>query len=177
MGKPKQLLSWAGATLLRHAVGIVRGTDLQPAVVVLGANGPALAAHIADMAVHCVINPNWEKGIGSSIAFGVHAMEEVVPDLEGVLIVLHDQPFITPTLLKRLVPSGGISQITAASYGDTFGVPAFFPSAYLPELKALDGPDGAKKIISRHPLDVVTVPMPEALADIDTPADYLKSSA
>ena len=54
----------------------------------------------------------------------------------------------------------------------TRGVPALFDRALFPELLGLSGAQGAKRIIERHALDLVTITAPEAAFDVDTPDDY-----
>jgi molybdenum cofactor cytidylyltransferase len=45
-----------------------------------------------------------------------------------------------------------------------------------PELMALNGDQGAKRLIARRPEDVATMPLPNAAIDIDTPSDYERLS-
>ena len=47
LGTPKQLLPWAGHTLLRHAALTALEADLGPVIVVLGSNQVACRAALA----------------------------------------------------------------------------------------------------------------------------------
>ena len=52
------------------------------------------------------------------------------------------------------------------------GNPCLFRAAYFPELAALEGDRGGKRIIRAHPEAVLTVPLPEEeLFDTDTKED------
>ena len=49
-------------------------------------------------------------------------------------------------------------------------MPAIFPAAFWPELRALSGDQGARTLIASLP-DVTAVEIPHAACDVDTPAD------
>ena len=51
-------------------------------------------------------------------------------------------------------------------------MPALFSHALFPELLALDGHEGVRRVIQAHPDETVVVPFPEGAFDIDTAADY-----
>ena len=54
----------------------------------------------------------------------------------------------------------------------TRGVPALFSRALFPELMALRGAEGAKRVITRHSSRATFIAAPEAAFDVDTPEDY-----
>ena len=61
---------------------------------------------------------------------------------------------------------------TAVSSLNTRSNPCLFPAAYFPELAALEGDRGGKRVIRAHPEAVLTVPLPEKeLFDTDTKED------
>ncbi|HUG12942.1 MAG TPA: NTP transferase domain-containing protein, partial [Opitutaceae bacterium] len=63
------------------------------------------------------------------------------------------------------------SSIHLADYGKGRGPPVIFPSAFFNELVALSGDSGARDVHRRHADAVHTVPFPDGVVDIDTPAD------
>jgi molybdenum cofactor cytidylyltransferase len=173
MGRPKQLLSYRGTTLLRHAALIALETGFGPVVVVLGAEANRCRTEIADLPVHAVVNDSWQEGMGTSIRAGIAQLIFLAPALEAVLIVLHDQPMINAAKLRELA-AARVPQhcAVAAAYGGTLGAPALFTRELFDELAALDGNQGARRILDVHRDRVSRMEMPEALQDIDTPADY-----
>jgi molybdenum cofactor cytidylyltransferase len=202
MGTVKQLLPYRGTTLLRHACLTVLETPFRPVIVVLGAESERCGAELHDLPVTRVYNPDWRQGMSGSLRLGLEALEAESPEMPGVLIFLHDQPLIPSSALVRLAqlcgqktgfstsrhPERSVAeskddgilkheflqrpQIAATDYGDALGVPAIFDRSLFPELKALTGDEGARKIILRHAAQVVSMPLPEAGHDVDTPQDY-----
>ena len=172
MGRPKQLLPYHGRTLLRHAAETAVASGCTPIVLVTGALHEALVAEVSGLPIQAIHNPKWETGMASSIRVGLSALAEIRP--AAVLIMLTDQPLVTPELLQELIARQQQSQapIVAAAYGDTLGVPAVFAQTMLPELLKLQGQQGAGRLIASLDVAVGRVAFPEGLLDVDTPEDY-----
>ena len=111
--------------------------------------------------------------MSSSIRAGLDDLH--VDDLDGALIMLCDQPFVTADILNNLVATHHKTgkPIVASSYNTTQGVPAFFSRELFPELTSLNADEGARRIIAKHPELVATVNFPEGAIDVDTTIDYL----
>ncbi len=91
----------------------------------------------------------------------------------SALVLVTDQVRLTPASLERLLRAhhAGASPVTAALYGGRLGVPAIFRAALLPELAALSGDQGARKLLAAWADRAIQVPMPEAAFEVDTPED------
>jgi len=176
LGHPKQLLPYRGRTLLRHAAETALASVCRPIVAVLGAQADHLRPEMAGLEVLIVENPEWEQGMGSSIRTGLAALEMSAPDVSGVLLMLCDQPLLSPKALDALVRShlDTGSPLVASEYGGTRGVPAFFSRALFPELRALKDAQGARAVIAAHASEAVTLPLPAGVWDVDTAADYAR---
>ncbi|OGX82616.1 hypothetical protein BEN47_04370 [Hymenobacter lapidarius] len=172
MGRPKQLLPYRGRTLLRHAAETAVATGCGPLVLVTGALHEALAAEVADLPFRVVHNPDWQSGMASSLQAGLAAVAAARPT--GFLIMLSDQPLVTPELLLQLLALQRQSQapIVAAAYGNTLGVPAVFDQSLLPALHRLQGAQGANRLIAELGAAVGRISFPEGLLDVDTPEQY-----
>jgi molybdenum cofactor cytidylyltransferase len=94
--------------------------------------------------------------------------------MDGVVMMLCDQPFVTPELIDRLVERRRQTRksIVATDYHRTYGVPALFASELFPELAGLTGDYGARRIIQKHGYDAASVLFTDAAIDVDTPRDY-----
>ena len=174
LGSPKQLLVYEGKTLLRRAAETALATGCRPVVVVLGAGAEAHRTELAGLDACVVVNPTWERGMGSSLRLGMAALENEAR-ADAVLLTLCDQPFVGKDELERLIHAwdgGRQCSIAAAAYGETLGVPAVFGREYFNELAALPDAAGAKPILQRHATHTAAVPMPEAATDIDTREQY-----
>jgi molybdenum cofactor cytidylyltransferase len=175
MGQPKQLLPFRGSTLLRHAAEIALTTGLGPVLIVLGSDAERCRLALEELDVRVVLNADWEQGMGTSIRAGIEALESGTPDLDGSLILLHDQPAISGARLRELVAARESNDLAVASvYDNTIGVPAFFVRDLFKELRQLNGHQGARKILEKHAPRVRQFDMPEAGEDIDTPSDYAR---
>lgn len=174
MGSPKQMLTFKGNSLLRHAVQTSLGSRCRPVVVVLGAHAETLQREISDLPVTSIENHLWAEGMGASIRTGIAALEGVSEHLTGTVLMLCDQPFVTSQTLDQLISvyEASPSLAVASEYAGSLGAPALFSQELFAELSALKGPEGAKQILKRHEPDVVRLSVPEAVWDVDTPADY-----
>ena len=177
MGRPKQLLPWNGRSLLRHACEVALATSCDPVIVVLGCEAEACALELKDLDVIPAINAQWQKGMGTSVATGITALEKNAPDATGVLLMLVDQPTVTSSLLQSLVTrwSPLEASIVAMKYPEGGGVPALFDRAYFAALRALDADRGARGIISREKSRIALIDPKAELIDLDTPQAYQTS--
>jgi molybdenum cofactor cytidylyltransferase len=171
MGQPKQLLSFRGRSLLRHAAETALQSICRPVLVVLGSDLDWMQKELKGLDIRAVSNPDWNEGMASSIRAALSAADL---ELSGVVMMLCDQPFVSSEALNQLAASP--DELAAAEYGGTVGVPAYFPKRFFPALRALEGNAGAKSILLENPAR--RIPCPEASMDIDTPeeARQLQSS-
>lgn len=172
MGRPKQLLPYRGRTLLRRAAETAVAAGFAPIVLVTGAEHEALLAEVAGLPVRAVRNAEWETGMASSIRAGLAAVQDA--QSSAVLIMLSDQPLITPELLRRLVAQQQQTEapVVAAAYGETLGVPAIFARTQFSALSRLQGAQGANRLIAGLGAAVGRVAFPAGLLDVDTPEQY-----
>ena len=172
MGQPKQLLPYHGRTLLRHAAETAVASGCAPIVLVTGALHAELLAELSGLPIQAVRNEQWATGMASSIRAGLAAVAPAQP--RAVLVMLTDQPLVTPELLRRLVARQQQTQApaVAAAYGTTLGVPAVFGRATLPALRRLHGARGAARLLARLGPAVGQVHFPAGLLDVDTPEQY-----
>jgi molybdenum cofactor cytidylyltransferase len=174
LGQPKQNLRYEGETLLQRAVYTAMASVCKPLVVVLGANADTLQANLHNLPVQIVRNSQWPEGMASSIREGIAAMNEHTPNLDGAIMMVCDQPFVTTVLLDEMVRQKRLHghTIIACAYQDTLGTPALFDKKFFPELMALEGQEGAKKLLFQHAEVVIPLDFPLGNFDIDTPQDY-----
>ncbi len=179
MGKPKQLLTYQGSSLISHAVKIGLNSICKPLIVVLGAYTEQIKPEIDKLPVKIVENPHWKTGMSSSIRAGIAAIKESNPNLDAVIIALADQPLISEAVFDRLIQSYQETQniIIASAYDDIVGVPALFNKTLFSELINLEGDKGAKALMRKYQDEMLAIAIPEAAIDIDTPDDYQKLSS
>ncbi|MFC5864793.1 NTP transferase domain-containing protein [Acidicapsa dinghuensis] len=174
LGQPKQLLSTRGETLLGRTLRIVQEAGADPIFVVLGANSESIASTLDLSAARVISNPEWGRGISTSIRAGVSALVKTEPRSRAVLMLVCDQPNLSSQHLQQLTAAydaGDGQTIVASHYGGTEGIPAIFPAALFADLQALSGDNGARQLLRTSDLQVVAVPFPNGEIDIDTPED------
>ncbi len=175
MGQPKQLLRFQEESLLHRAARLA--SDCGQTVVVLGAYADQLRLELTDLPVWTEINPNWQTGIASSLRIGLTTLQMQISELNGVLVMLCDQPFVDRFLLEKLMAAHPRASLIACRYGGSLGVPALFDQCFFPALLALEGDQGAKKIILANCNSATTIDFPKGMFDIDTPGDYRRLCA
>ncbi|MEP1097687.1 MAG: nucleotidyltransferase family protein [Cyclobacteriaceae bacterium] len=175
LGRPKQLLEYKGRPLLQHAIDIAVQFEWEASVLVLGANAAQIEEKINPKSLDLIMNENWKEGIASSIRSGLSYLLEKRPDLQHVLFLLSDQPYLSIEVVRELLTKHEKTlAITACKYQDQIGVPVVFSKDFFEELRHLEGDQGAKKIVMKN-MDVVsTVPFDGGEVDVDTDEDYRK---
>ena len=171
MGRLKQILPYRGTTFLQHAIKQATDAGLSPIVVVVGAHAGLVTGCIGSANVRTVYNEQWESGMGSSIAAGIRHLEGA--DVAAIAILLPDQPLVTADHLRAMAALLESSNIVAAEYGGTLGVPAFFRRGLFPALASRPPEAGARHLLRNSP-DVCPYRLPEAAIDIDTPEDLAR---
>ena len=174
LGSPKQLLSFEGNTLLARTAKTAAESGFYPVVAVLGANVEKIKSTLNIPSIHVVNNHNWQEGMASSIRMGLTYMMELFPKVDGVIILVCDQPYLHHGLIKTLIDAQRDTGLpaSAASYGGKLGTPALFHKALFPDLLSLSGDTGARKMLERNRENVVEVEFEMGIVDIDTQEDY-----
>ncbi|MEW5297437.1 MAG: hypothetical protein WDW36_000645 [Sanguina aurantia] len=72
-------------------------------LVVTGAHATAVTAALSDLPLSIVHHPDWQLGMGSSLAAGVAEVQARFPFASGVLVCLADQPLLDGLWLAGLL--------------------------------------------------------------------------
>lgn len=171
MGRPKLAMPVAGTPMVRRAAQAAVQSRCREVVVVLGTHADVYRPLLDSLPVRVVENPDPTEGMGSSIRIGVEA---VSADADGLVLMLADQPFVTPEVIDHLihVAHSDRRRIVASAYAGTVGPPAYFDRALFLELLTLEGDRGARSVIEAYPKEGVALALPEGIAvDIDTGED------
>jgi molybdenum cofactor cytidylyltransferase len=173
---PKQLLIYQGQSLVRRAIDTACMSAVCPIVVVLGANAEQVRPTVEGPGVEIVVNRQWEAGMGSSLRAGLERALAVIPKLDAVVVMLCDQPLVTPEDIRGLIEAYKRTgkPLVAAAYSETLGVPALIGKSCFDRVKALPDEAGAKALFLESGGDVERVEVPCAAVDIDRPEDYEK---
>jgi molybdenum cofactor cytidylyltransferase len=163
----------AGEPLVAHAVDALLGASAAPVVVVTGHDADAVQSALGDRAVRFVHNPQYDRGMGCSLAVGARA---VADELDGLLIALGDMPAIRAEHARALLNAFDPQRVDAICvpvFEGSRGHPVLFGAGHLAALRTLEGDHGARSILEAHPDAVFEVPVHDVgvLRDVDYPAD------
>lgn len=112
-----------------------------------------------------------EKGQSYSIRAGLQSLGEV-GERDFILFLPADQPWITPKTISRLLNAAGPDTWTATTaFGERVGTPTLFSAQLLPDLLALEGDRGGRKLMGRpgQPCLVIQADSARELDDVDYP--------
>ena len=143
----KQLLVYKNETLLKIAVK--KALEISKDVfVVLGHEKEKCEKELKDFDVNIIYNPNYKKGMGSTLSLGIKHTKE----FNYTMVMLCDQPFIPISHFQALKKNIQNENIIASLYekNKNSKVPAIFPKKYYDELLKLDVDFGAKEILQKE---------------------------
>ncbi|MBY5922565.1 NTP transferase domain-containing protein [Ferrimonas balearica] len=168
-GSNKLLSRVNGHPLIQHSLSALKAVLGHQILVVLGHDAEHLIPLLGDTPF--LIAPEYQKGLGHSIATGVSAL---AADTNAVLIALADQVGITEqnycAMVDRYLTDG---HPVCARYNNGLGIPAIFPKPLFPRLMMPFGDKGAGVWLAALP-GLNKIEMPGAALDIDTPDDLLR---
>jgi molybdenum cofactor cytidylyltransferase len=170
LGTPKQLITYQGKILLRHICDIALLSEANSVYIVFGSQISKMKEEIVGLNIHIVENTNWQSGISTSIKAGVEALPN---SIDAALLLLCDQPEITPSILNQLIQKSITtgSDVVACRYENTIGIPAIYRRVLFPMLCNLQGDQGAKSYLEAHRDSIITIDFPLGTYDIDTKED------
>jgi molybdenum cofactor cytidylyltransferase len=171
MGTNKLLATVGGKPLVRRAVETAAASAAAPVVVVTGNGANEVEAALSDLKIDIVNNPDFSKGLSSSLRCGINALPE---DCDGAVILLGDMPVVSPALIDKLIaafnPREGRAICMATRHGKR-GNPVLWARRFFPEMAAIEGDVGAKHLAAQYGELVCEVEAADdgPLIDIDTP--------
>lgn len=137
------------------------------AVVPPGDGG--VAALLADLGCEVAVCPDADSGMAASLT---HAIRHSLPDADAWLVALGDMPHVAPATLAALAAAlaGGVPIVAPVMDGKR-GNPVGFGRLHLDTLLALEGEQGARRLLQTCPVTEIPVDDMGIFRDIDTPDD------
>ena len=174
----KLFLPWNGSTILEAVVSAVLASPVAGTAVVVGHQAERVTRFLEKFPCRAVLNPDYRTGMGSSLVAGLDSWL-ALPDLPaqaGFLIVLGDQPFISPGIIAQVVAAyrGSAAEIVVPVFRGRRGHPPIFHRNLAGEIREVAGRYGARELFRRHPEKILPVEAGggEILLDIDTWESY-----
>ena len=170
-GGTKQIAVVDGKPLAQHAIDALVSADVDEIIVVTGHDAVHVAAALQlPENARIVWNKAFREGQASSLAAALHVVDD---DSEAAVILMADQPGVTPDVIRSLVMGFRATrkQVVRAMYNDGPG-PSLLSREIYAEAGHLHGDVGARILIASHPEWVEEVAVDGAVPrDVDLPAD------
>ena len=170
LGRPKQLLPYGDRTLLEHTLDTARACNFNQLVVPIGGAADEVRERVDLTGAEVVVNYAYGSGCSSSIAAALSAVD---PRCEVLVLMLGDQPGVTPATVQTLLDGRGDAPLAVCRYDDGRGHPLAFDRSVFAQLADLHGDKGVWRLLDERAGDVVDVPIAGPVPlDVDTPEDY-----
>ena len=172
-GQPKALLTHRGRPLVEHAARALREGGCAPVHIVLGAAAGAVRAGAELSGCVLIDNPDWERGMGSSLRAGLSSLSGT--GARAAVVTLVDQPGIGAEAVARVVAAyRSPSSLLAAAYQGRRGHPVLFGADRWGDIAAnAVGDRGARAYLRAHQSETTLVDCSDIAwpDDLDTPED------
>lgn len=123
--------------------------------------------------VQAVFSPDSKKGAAYSIRAGIRAVGQ---GTGACAFFVADQPYLKEESAKNFLLEMEMrrAKLGSVCHKGTAGSPAWFSKEYYPELLALSGDEGGRKILKKYPKDVCFFEIEDdwELKDIDKPLEF-----
>ena len=170
LGQPKQLLPYGEGTLLGHVLGVARACEFDQSLCVLGGGADGVRREVDLAGFDVVVNEDFGEGCSSSIAAALAAVD---PRAETLVLMLGDQPGVSPAAVAALLAGCGAAPMAVCEYDDGRGHPLAFSRAIFGDLATLHGDKGVWRLMDRLGDAVAAVPVAGPIPrDVDTWEDY-----
>ncbi len=173
MGQPKMLLPLGEKTIIENVIAAVLESKIENILVVLGANQEAINQRIKGLPIQTIFNPDFQKGMLSSVQVGFKALPQ---DAAAALILLGDQPSVLPSVIDRVSEAFLESEesIVLPSFQNRRGHPIVIDAKYRNDIQTLLPDIGLRQLLHDHPEEILEVSIEDEqiLEDIDNIQDY-----
>lgn len=171
-GTDKRLHPLADGTPMALAAARRLARICRRTIVVIRPDDTVLASLLAQEGIETAICNGAAQGMGHSLSRGIAASA----DADGWLVALADMPYIEPASYQAIFAAlqKGAS-LARPVHQEKMGHPVGFSASHLPELLALTGDQGGKRILDACRGEVRCCPVddPGVLRDIDQPSQLV----
>lgn len=159
-----------GKTMIARTVDNALSSGARPVLVVTGHMRAEVEHALAGKPVQFVHADDYAQGLAASLKAGIAAVPAESP---AALVCLGDMPLVTGRMLQRLIAAYDVDEgrsIVVPVHQGRQGNPVLWDRRYFPEILALAGDQGARRLLVRHMEQVAEVALDEdaVLRDFDT---------
>ena len=138
-----------GAPPVLGVVDVILSAGVDDVVVVLGYDAERAKSVLADKNVMVVVNPEYERGMSTSLRRGLRMLPS---STAGVMISLGNLALNRLDIVSRLIDTymTGDAPIVVPTHAAHRGHPVIFDSSLIPDLLRAKGNVGGRKVIDKH---------------------------
>jgi molybdenum cofactor cytidylyltransferase len=163
-------LAYGDRTLLDHTLDTARACGFDQLVVPIGGAAGEVRERVDFSGAEVVVNTAFGSGCSSSIAAALGAVD---PRCDVLVLMLGDQPGVTPATVRALLDGRGDAPLAVCRYDDGCGHPLAFDRTVFDQLTDLHGDKGVWRLLDQRAAEVTEVRIPGPIPlDVDTPEDY-----
>ena len=167
-GGPKQLAELDGRPLVEHSlITLAAVPAIERYVLVLGAYAEEIRGAVDPHGADIVVCESWAEGQAASLRTGLAAIE----DMAAALIMLGDQPGITPEAIEAVLALFDGTRPVRAVYSGAPGHPVILTRDLMRAAMELEGDLGARELLEDARARKVEVAHLCRPLDVDTPDD------
>jgi CTP:molybdopterin cytidylyltransferase MocA len=171
MGRLKALLSFGEVTALERVVGLFVSSGVSDVRVVVGHAADRLAPVLRSLGVASVSNPDYARGMFTSVVAGVRSLN---PDVDAFFFLPVDIPLVRPATIRRLLDAWADdrNEVLHPTLDGHRGHPPLIGGAHIPGIAGWNGEGGLAGYLRNQPSREIPVPDRFMNMDLDTPEDY-----
>ena len=158
-----------GKPMVARVVDNLLSSGARPILVVVGHRGDEVTQALGRRPVQFVTASDYASGLSASLRAGIAA---VPAESAAALVCLADMPLVTGRMIDRLIETYDADEgrlVVAPTGKGKLGNPVLWDRRFFPEIMALSGDAGARKLLERHEEELATVELGDpVLRDFDT---------
>jgi molybdenum cofactor cytidylyltransferase len=167
-----QILPGAGGEPVAVASARKLLAVLPTVIAVVPPDDGGVGALLSAAGCRVTVCPDADSGMAASLVHALRASLTMQPVPQAWLVALGDMPHVAPATLRLLADAlAAGSPIAAPVMDGRRGNPVGFGRVHLAALLALEGDQGARRLLQSCAVTEVPVMDPGIFRDIDTPAD------
>ena len=174
MKEAKLFLPFKKHTIIEEVIDHAKSSKVDEIYIVHGDDADRWRRIANNKGILPIYNPNYKKGQSTSVKVGV---ERISRNVEGVLFLLGDQPFIRSNIINGIIDTfhrRDRASIIVPRYEGRRGNPVLFHLKWKNDLMSLTGDEGARSILIKNHDEVGYIDFHNKFynLDIDTKEDY-----
>jgi len=170
IGGFKPLMELGGQSLIGRCAGLFRRADIDDIVLITGYRHKEVEAEAARLDLPCIYNPDYDRGMYSSVCAAAAHLQ--CTKVDGFFMLPVDIPLIRPATIAALSAAFAGRAVVYPSYEGLRGHPPLIPAHLIPAILAHDGRGGLKSLLETQEHLDVAVWDKGILMDADTPEDF-----